>query len=357
MLLSVVIPCHDEEGNVEPLYQALVAALDPSVELEMLFVDDGSRDATLERVRALRARDPRVRYIRLMTNYGHQIALVAGLRHARGDLVATLDADLQHPPRYLPMMIAALESSGAHVVIARRITRQRGLVKHHLSRLFYHLFRSATGLRIIEGASDFRLCTRLAVDVICGVDERHPFLRASVPSLRLPTAVIEYQADTRASGEPSYSVTTSLRLGLRALLRFSDLPVRAGLAVGSLGLLISVALAAHYLFLRLFTDRLVPGQADLMVFLGFISSVLILMLALLLDLAAQTHTYLRRQPLFLVAGTEEEDERGAADGVRRPEATSDGLTAAEPPGRGTSPDRREADPGSSRHGRSRLAGP
>ncbi|MDX1384765.1 MAG: glycosyltransferase family 2 protein, partial [Thermoanaerobaculia bacterium] len=219
--VSVVVPCHNEAGNVEALYRAVVAALDDAPDLELLFVDDGSTDDTLARVKELRRGDPRVKFLRLMTNYGHQKALLAGLRHVEGDVAVTLDADLQHPPRYIRDLIDRRRETGAEVVVARRRGTQSGLLKERLSAAFYRVFRLATGLTVIPGASDFRLYSRRARQVLCAVREREPFLRGMVPNLRLPTATIEYELELRREGEPSYSLPSSARMGILALLRFS----------------------------------------------------------------------------------------------------------------------------------------
>lgn len=301
MTCTMVVACHNEEHNVVPLYDAIIRAMGDGEAFEILFVDDGSTDGTLARIRELSARDPRVLFLSLLRNYGQQKALLAGLHHCRSEVAVTLDADLQHPPRYIPEMIERQRRDGSQVVVARRVGSQPGLVKNLLSRAFYPVFSWLTDVPLIPGASDFRLYGPRALEVLRSVHEREPFLRGMVPSLGLTVSVMDYRLEPRHGDTPSYSFRKSARMGLGALLRFSDLPVKVGFLVGVLGVLVSTAQAIHYLYLRLFTDELVPGQADLMVFLGFVFSVMILLLALLIRMVRESQDYLRGQPVYIVA--------------------------------------------------------
>jgi dolichol-phosphate mannosyltransferase len=308
MKCSLVIACYNEEHNVVPLHSAICEVIGDDPDWELLFVDDGSVDATLDRIKEVRSRDGRVRYISLLRNYGHQKALLAGLHHCVSDVAITMDADLQHPPRYIPKFMESQRETRAHVVVGRRVGRQRGLLKELFSRTFYKVFSWLTDVTVIPGASDFRLYTQRALEVLRLVREREPFLRGMVPSLGLPLTILDYELDPRHGDSPSYSFRKSARMGLGALLRFSDVPVKIGFLVGTLGILLSSAQAIHYLYLRLFTEKLVPGQADLMVFLGLISSIMILLLSLLIRMVRESHDYLRRQPVYLVAEMELERE-------------------------------------------------
>jgi dolichol-phosphate mannosyltransferase len=304
MKCSLVIACHNEEHNIVPLHTAIREVIGDETGFEILFVDDGSTDGTLDRIKEVRRLDPRVRYLSLLRNYGHQKALLAGLHHCNFDLAITMDADLQHPPRYIPELIETQRRDAAHVVVGRRIGRQRGLFKDALSRLFYKVFSWLTDVAVIPGASDFRLYTKSSLELLRLVREREPFLRGMVPSLGLPVTLMDYELDPRHGDSPSYSFRKSARMGVGALLRFSDVPVKLGFLVGSLGIVLSCAQAIHYIYLRLFTDQLVPGQADLMVFLGLVSSIMILLLSLLIRMVRESHDYLRQQPVYIVAEAE-----------------------------------------------------
>jgi glycosyltransferase involved in cell wall biosynthesis len=312
---TLIIPCFNEERNIEPLFDAVIDVIGDAPEWRLLFVDDGSTDKTLDLIKGLRKRDARVDYLSFLTNYGHQKAILAGLRHCETELALTMDADLQHPPHYIPDLLDEFERSRAHVVVARRQGRQSGLIKHTVSKVFYRLFAALTGVAIIPDASDFRLYDRTAIDVLASVDEREPFLRGLIPSLGLSMSVVPYRIAPRLHEHPSYTFRRSATMGARAFLRFSDAPAKIGFVLGIIGVVASCAQGAHYLYLRLFTDSLIPGQADLMVFLSLVASLMILLMSLILRLLGEINESLRGQPVYIVA------ESSAGDGPEtgRPE--------------------------------------
>ena len=298
---TIILPCHNEERNIKPLYEAIIDVVGNDDGWRLLFIDDGSTDKTLDVIKRLRRHDARIDYLSFLTNYGHQKAILAGLRRCETELALTMDADLQHPPRYIPELAAEIDRSGAHVVVARREGSQRGLIKNAVSKLFYRVFATLTGVDVIPDASDFRLYDRTAIDVLASVNEREPFLRGLIPSLGLSTAVIPYAVAPRLHERPSYSFRRSATMGARAFLRFSDAPAKIGFVLGLVGVALSCAQGAHYLYLRLFTDKLIPGQADLMVFLSLVASLIILLLSLILRLLGEINESLRGQPIYIVA--------------------------------------------------------
>jgi len=312
---TLIIPCFNEERNIEPLFDAIIEVIGDDPDWRILFVDDGSTDHTVDLVKALRGRDSRVDYLSFLRNYGHQKAILAGLRNCRTDLALTMDADLQHPPRFIPDLVQEYERSNTHVVVARRRGRQSGLIKHMVSKIFYRTFAALTGVAIIPDASDFRLYDRTAIDVLSSVVEREPFLRGLIPSLGLSMSVVPYQIAPRLHEHPSYTFRRSATMGARAFLRFSDAPAKVGFALGVLGVVLSCAQGAHYLYLRIFTDSLIPGQADLMVFLSLIASLMILLMSLILRLLGEINETLRGQPVYIVAESSVDFETE----TRRPE--------------------------------------
>ena len=302
MKTTFVIPCHNEEANIAAVYAALaeVAQALP-MESEFLFIDDGSTDTTLEKIRELRQRDPRVCHASFLRNYGHQNALMAGLQRCDGDFAVSLDADLQHPPAAIPRFFEAWQQSQPDIVSGRRLRPQQGLIKELCSRTFYRCFSLATGMQLEPGVSDFRLYTRKSLKVLCSLREREPFIRGMIAHLGLRTVYVDYPLHGRHAGLPAYTFRKSARMAFYGLLRYSDLPTRFGLSVGLLGIVISLGVALHYLYLRLFTDALIPGQADLMVFLGLICSVMAILLSLQTKVLLQVQSLIQRDPQYLVA--------------------------------------------------------
>jgi polyisoprenyl-phosphate glycosyltransferase len=301
MKCTIVIPCHNEEKNIRPLYEAIKKAAADYPEIAVLFVDDGSTDATLERIRDLRNEDPRVKYISFITNYGHQKALLAGLRECSDGFAITMDGDLQHPPRYIPIFIEEYRRGGAEVVLGRRKSSQKGFWKPLFSRLFYTCFSLFTGIHVQPDTSDFRLVSRKVIDILCSIRESDPFLRGIIARLKFPTRIVDYDLEQRREGLPSYTFGKSLRMAFASLLRFSGLPYRVGLILGFSGIVLSLLEAVHYAYLRLFTDALVPGQADLMVFLGLVSSLILIILSLLFKVVTQIRSELAGDPAYVIA--------------------------------------------------------
>lgn len=299
MSVSVVIPAHNEEANIEAIYRRLLTAL-PVADLEIIFVDDGSRDRTLACIQALRAKDNRVKYISMYTNYGHQKALIAGMRAASKELVFSLDCDLQHPPEFFNDFYQVLTSQNVDVVSGKRKNKQAGLLKQPLSSLFYKVFAMTTGVSITPGVSDFRLCTKRAAEMICSIHEPDPFVRGMISQLRIRSAFVDYDMAARVAGVPSYTFKKSLNLATQSLLRFSEAPIRIGLFFGTLGVFVAIGEGIHYTYLRLFTKELVPGQAELMVFLSLLGSLILVLLSLLLRYTRQLLAASRKDPPYVI---------------------------------------------------------
>lgn len=298
--LSLVVPCHNEEDNVGDLYGRISEALPAGLDWEIIFIDDGSTDGTLDAIKAIRKADLRVRFRSFLRNYGHQQSLMAGLAVARGDLVMTLDGDLQHPPSYIPAFLDLQAKSGADVVSGRRRGAQRGFLKDLFSRGYYWLLSFLSDAPVVAGVSDFRLYTRRAVDLINSLNERTPFLRGLVKELRLDEVLLDYDPADRRKGAPSYTFGKSFALAMESFTKLTRLPVRLGLLLGSFGVILSLGQAFHYLVLRLFTNHLVPGQADAMVLLGLTSGSILLLLSLVLHHVSVIVSHLQNWPRFVV---------------------------------------------------------
>lgn len=307
--LSLVIPCHDEEDNIEKIYAAILESIPPACSFEMIFIDDGSTDRSLERLKKLHLADARVGYRSMLTNYGHQQALLAGLASAKGKFVLTLDGDLQHPPKYISAFLELQAASGADVVSARRHGKQNGFLKNLFSRGYYLTASLLADKPATPGVSDFRLFTRRAVNLICSLNERYPFIRGMVKELRLREAVLDYEPASREQGTPSYTFWKSLSLAVQTLLRQTHRPVSAGLFLGAVGILLSLGQAVHYFVLRVFTNQLVPGQADVMVLLGVSSGFILILLALVLHHLSLIVEHLHNWPTYVV----KEEEPSSSD--------------------------------------------
>ena len=297
--LSVILPCHNEEANIRPLYAAVTAACS-GIPLELIFVDDGSSDRTRDEVGFLAARDPAVRLIRFIRNAGHQNALRAGYRAARGLSVATLDADLQHPPALLPAMLAKSEE-GYDVVQMVREGPQAGFLKDLLSRAFYRAFNWLSEVPIQPQASDFRLVSRSVCDALNALPERHLIVRAILPYLGFRTANLPYRLGERLHGRASFTFRKSLRMGSEALFGFSTVPLKLAMRIGFIVSILAFLYGAYNVAAQFFGGGNVPGYTDLIASSLFLGGIILVYLGVIGRYLLIILDHLKRRPEYLVA--------------------------------------------------------
>ena len=304
-VISVVIPVLDEEECVVEVADRVRAALrEVGARWELIFVDDGSRDATPDRIAALRETDPAVRTIRFTRSFGHQAALAAGLAHARGDAVVTMDVDLQHPPAVLPALIEAWRSGADVVNTVRRETGATRRVKVLTSRLFYWLMSTIAAVPLLKSGADFRLLDRRVVNDLNGLQERFIFLRGLIPWLGFTQQVIEYDSGPRFAGRSKFSPLRMLRLALNGIFSFSVVPLRLISLLGlvTVGFGIGYGIFAVYRFL---TDQLTgpSGWTSLMVVILFFGGVQLLSLGIVSEYLARIYEEVKRRPRYVVEST------------------------------------------------------
>ena len=298
--LSVVVPAHNEATNIAALHAAVSAAVaDLGVDLELIFVDDGSRDATAERVAELAMRDDRVRLVSLRRNFGHQIALLAGLRAALGEAVITMDCDLQHPPALIPDMVAAWRAGHQVVQMVRDETLESGFAKRITSRNFYRLINLLSDTPITPGVADFQLLDRAAVDALIHLGDYRPFLRGMVSWLGFPTAFLRYVAAPRASGLSSYNWHRMSTLAVDAITGFSVKPLRVAFYVGCLSVVLSLAYLA-YIFVELLSGRTVEGWTSLMAVMLLFGAAQLVSLGIIGEYIGRIYDQTRGRPRYLV---------------------------------------------------------
>jgi polyisoprenyl-phosphate glycosyltransferase len=253
--LSVVCPAYEEE-EVLPRFHAelcrVLAVLEREYEIEIVYVDDGSRDGTLAYLRTLAVADPRVRFLSLSRNFGHQAALTAGLEHATGDLIVSLDSDMQHPPELIPQLLEKWKEGYDIVLTLREDDPRLSYFKRLTSRAFYQAMRYLSDTEVRMAASDFRLMTRKAVEGLLQLHETHRFLRGMVNWLGFPTATVPFHPATRGGGVSKYTMRRMANFAIDALLSFSKVPLRLSLVAGVcfvvLGALLGVVAALQTIF-------------------------------------------------------------------------------------------------------------
>lgn len=301
--LCVVVPVHNESENLVELVARLqaVATQLGRWEMEVVFVDDGSTDNSIEKIRELRADGIPVGYIRLSRNFGHQAALCAGMEYAFGDVVITMDSDLQHPPEEIPRMIAAHER-GADVVQMVRTDRTnvaRG--KGFLSSWFYRAFNRLSDTRIVPNAADFRLISRPVLDVLLSIPEREKFLRGLIPSLGFRQVSLEFHEAERLHGTPTYSFRMSLRMARKALFDYSTLPLKFvfwfGMTIAVVSFLFGTG---HFIYKLLNWDKVVPGFTDIITAIFFLSGAILASVGIVGRYMMMILDQVRHRPPFII---------------------------------------------------------
>lgn len=232
MRLSVVVPCFNEEGVVESLVDVLTRELPLiSDEFEVVLVDDGSTDGTLQSLRDIHAADPRFRYLALSRNFGKEAAMLAGFSQARGDAIAVMDADLQHPPALLAQMLPLL-AEGNDQVVARRTRTGDAAMRTFVSRLYYRVFNKLVDVELEDGVGDFRVLSRNAVRALLAVGEYNRFSKGLFSWIGFDTAVVDYENVARAGGTTKWSMKSLVNYGIDGVLSFNSRPLRLAIYFG-----------------------------------------------------------------------------------------------------------------------------
>jgi glycosyltransferase involved in cell wall biosynthesis len=300
--LSVVIPMYDEEDVLPLLVERLRPLLDGlGTSYEVLAVDDGSKDGTPVLLQRYRHTWPQLRLLRLRANAGHQAAISAGLAHARGDFVATLDADLQDPPEVIAEMLAVARRDGVDVVYGVRADRSTdSAFKRGSARAFYRLIRRVSGTTAPADAGDFRLMSRATVAAVNSLPEHHRVLRFVVPALGFPSSEVRYRRETRAAGSSKYPLARMIRLSVDSLTGFSTAPLRLATWFGIGGGIAAFGLLVYALIAQL-SGRTVAGWTSTVVAVAAVGAVQLLCVGLLGEYIGRMYTMMQGRPSYFVA--------------------------------------------------------
>ncbi len=302
---SVVLPAHNEAESIAPMCAALKDELAPLGSYEIVFVDDGSRDNTLAEIRTVAAREPTVRYVSFTRNFGHQAALRAGLRHARGAAVIMMDADFEHPPQVIHELVTQWRA-GFKVVGARRIDDPKAvsLLKRATSNLYYRFLDAIGDVRIEPGSADFMLIDRVVVDAVNALHHQDVFLRGMVRWFGYPAISVPFQRGTRRSGESKYTLTRMIELAVSGIAGHSLRPLRFAiyLALGfaGIGLLFIVYSLISFYFVR----HTVAGWTSIMAAIAILGAAQLLVLGIFGEYLGRILSETRRRPNYIIAETE-----------------------------------------------------
>ncbi|SDE83786.1 glycosyltransferase family 2 protein [Sporomusa acidovorans] len=263
-LISIVVPVYNEQDNIDMFYQEVVKYMEQLAYcFELIFVDDGSSDATPFIVERLAVADKRVRGLIMARNFGHQIALTCGLYHAKGNAVITMDGDMQHPPEMLPLLISKWEEGFQVVQTVRINTEGASWFKSFTSNMFYKLMNAMSNVQVTEGGSDFRLLDKQVVASFRRFRERARFIRGMISAIGYRQTKIEFVAPRRFAGKSKFSLKKMLHFALDGITAYSKTPLRFAFYIGIIMGFSSIVLTLHVLYIKLFTVEAVPGWATI----------------------------------------------------------------------------------------------
>lgn len=301
--ISVVVPVFNEAGNIALLVERSIAVLQATGQsFEMILVDDGSKDDTFSEIRSLQKKFPAIKGIALSRNFGHQVALTAGLEHASGELVISMDGDLQHPPELIPELLAEQKKGYDIVNTIRKETADATAAKNAGAGGFYKLMNKISDVEIVPGAADFRLMTRRAVDAFLQIPERDRFTRGLISWMGFRQSFITYTAAKRHSGDSKYTFRKMLRFAWDGITAFSSRPLRISFYFGLIAAGMGVVYAVYALINR-FVGHAIEGWTSLLIVVLVMGGIQLISIGIIGEYLARVFNESKARPLYFVKDT------------------------------------------------------
>ena len=309
--ISFISPCFNEVGSIEELHARITESCAKAriENYEIVWIENGSTDGSIEIMRQLQARDPRVRIIRLSRNFGYQGAITCGLVNARGEYVAILDGDIQDPPELIPLMLKEAKAGQVDVVYGVRATRQEGLWKRTCYAAFYRIWSSIADIKVPLDAGDFCVMHRRVVESISAMPERQRFIRGLRAWSGFRQAPFSYERDARRAGEPKFNLPGMVNLALDGLISYSVLPLRVAMASGAVVVALALCLSMLQAVFRLLAYAglvhvegiLPPGLTQINVMVVGLIGLNVLFVGLVGEYVGRVYTEVKDRPLYIVA--------------------------------------------------------
>ena len=300
-MISIVIPVFNEEDCIEQLYLQLVSVLSGiEMDYEIIFVDDGSTDDSVNLIKALNQSNHNVKLVQFSKNFGHQIALTAGLDYARGQVVVVMDADLQHPPEVIPEMLLKWREGFDIVNTVRQDTEDASLLKTMTASCFYILFNKLAHINMPSNSADFRLMDRKVVNSFKQIRERTRFMRGLTSWIGFNTTGIEYIAKPRAAGETKYSIKKMIKFAIEGITSFSTLPLYFSIYLGFLFSGLGFFYSSYVIYIRIFTQLAIPGWSSIIMLTTIIGGIQLITLGMIGVYIGKIFDEVKQRPLYLV---------------------------------------------------------
>ena len=302
-VLSIVVPCYNEEAVLTAFYDAITKIaeqISDKVSCEFLFVDDGSKDGTLRLIKEFSAQDERVHYISFSRNFGKEAGIYAGLKNATGDYVVVMDADLQHPPEYIPEMLRNIQSGEYDSVAMRRLDRKgEKRIKAWFSKQFYKLNKKISGVDIPEGATDYRMMTRTMLQAVLSLDEVNRFTKGIFTWVGFRTLWLSYHNVERPAGESKWSFWGLVKYSLNGIVAFSTVPLAIASVLGAICCVISLLMVLFYILKTLIFGDPVAGFPTLITVILFLGGIQLLMIGILGQYLSKTYMEVKHRPMYI----------------------------------------------------------
>ena len=298
--ITVIIPILNEENNIIPLSEKLIPILNRYTDYEIIFIDDGSSDQTLQKVKQLRKNDKHINYISFSRNFGHQHALKAGFDHATGDCVISMDADLQHPPELIPEMVDKWLEGYEIVYTIRNDKKSTPFLKRKTARLFYRLLNLISNVCILNGTADFRLLDRSVVEIMRRMNEASPFYRGLIPWTGFKQYGLPYEPRKRLAGKSKYSFRKMCIFALGGITSFSTIPLRLATFLGFGMAIFGFIIGVKAIFEYLLTDKTVPGWTSTIVAIVLVGGVQLIILGIIGEYLGKLFLESKKRPLYIV---------------------------------------------------------
>ena len=308
VFLSIVVPCFNEEESVEIFFDEIQRTL-PKHDYEIIYINDGSSDNTLENIKKMSKENPSVKFISFSRNFGKESAIYAGLKSAKGDYVCVMDVDLQHPPSLLVEMINWVTEEGYDVAAARRVSRRgEPKIKSFFSHMFYKIFNGISNMKLVEGATDYRVMSRQVIDSVLQLSEYNRFSKGIFEWVGFDTKWIEYENIERTTGETTWSFWKLIHYSIEGIIAFTTTPLMVSILLGSI---FSFAAFIYMIFIivkyLLYSDP-VQGFATTMTAILFLGGIQLLSIGILGKYLEKTYLETKNRPIFIVKESNIDEE-------------------------------------------------
>ena len=309
--ISVIVSCYNEEESLPLFYEEMSKVMDEMSQndFELIFVNDGSKDKTLEEIKALRNKDKRVRYISFSRNFGKEAAMKAGLDYSIGDYVTLMDADLQDPPKMLPEMLNILEKEHYDCVGTRRVTRKgEPVIRSFFARKFYKIINKMSKVEMVDGARDYRLMTRQMVEAIKSCEEYNRYSKGLWSFVGFKTKWLEFENVQRVAGETKWSFWKLFKYAIEGIVAFTTAPLTMAAFLGILFCFIAFIMIVVIIFKTLVWGDPVSGWPSLACIIIFVSGIQLFFMGIFGEYLAKTYLETKKRPVYIVKETEKDSD-------------------------------------------------